>query len=65
MKRLQGQERRRNAKELGLCVTCWATPIPGETCCETCAEKHRQSRRRSEERAARQRDQAPGQTSMF
>ena len=63
--RLKGQERRRNAKELGLCRDCMMTAIPVQTRCETCAEKNRQSQRRSEERATRQRDQAPGQTSMF
>ena len=38
-------KRRQQAKELGLCRSCNAKAIPGQTRCETCAEKHRASRR--------------------
>ena len=62
--RLQERERRRKAKELGLCRECSNPAKPGETRCEPCAEKHRVGRRRSEERAAQQRDQASGQASF-
>ena len=38
-------KRRQQAQELGLCRSCNAKAIPGQTRCETCAEKHRASRR--------------------
>ena len=41
------QAKRQEAKSLGLCVACGATPIPDQTHCPTCAEKHRVSCRRS------------------
>ena len=41
------QERRRQAKLLGLCKSCTNSAILGQTRCPTCAEKHRESRRRS------------------
>ena len=41
------QERRRQAKFLGLCKNCSNPAIAGQTRCLSCAEKHRQSRRRS------------------
>ena len=44
-RRLLAQEKRRKAKELGLCKTCSNQAIPGQTRCPTCAEKHRKSRR--------------------
>ena len=45
--RLHAQERRRKAKELGLCKSCPNPAKPGQTRCPTCAEKHRESRIRS------------------
>ena len=36
---------RQRAKELGLCRSCNAKAILGQTRCETCAEKHRTARR--------------------
>ena len=53
------------ARELGLCVSCHGIPIKDQTRCKTCAEKHREYRRRARERAARKRDQASGQGTMF
>ena len=44
--RLQIQERRRSAKELGLCRDCREPAIPEQSRCPTCAEKHRVDRRR-------------------
>ena len=44
--RLQVQERRRSAKELGLCRDCPNPAIPEQSRCPTCAEKHRVDRRR-------------------
>ena len=38
-------KRRQRARELGLCRSCNAKAIPGQTRCETCAEKHRTARR--------------------
>ena len=65
MKRRVTQERRDKARLLGLCITCWAPTIPGETRCKTCAENHRVSRRQSQQRAINERDQASGQTRIF
>ena len=53
--RLHAQERRRKAKELGLCKSCPNPAKPGQTRCPTCAEKHRESRIRSK---AKRRDMA-------
>ena len=47
-RRLQAQEQRRKAKELGLCRDCPNPAKPGRTRCEPCAAKHRESRRRSD-----------------
>ena len=44
--RLQERERRRKAKELGICRECSNPAKPGETRCEPCAEKHGVERRR-------------------
>ena len=46
-RRLREQERRRQAKLLGLCKNCSNPAIAGQTRCLSCAEKHRQSRRRN------------------
>ena len=46
-KKRTAQERRRRARELGLCRDCNDKAIPEQTRCETCAEKHRQSRGRA------------------
>ena len=46
-RRLREQERRRQAKLLGLCKNCSNPAIAGQTRCLSCAEKHRQSRRRT------------------
>ena len=46
-KKRAAQERRRRARELGLCRDCNKKAIPGQTRCDTCAEKHRQSRGRA------------------
>ena len=54
---LYAQERRRKAKELGLCKSCPNPAKPGQTRCPTCAEKHRESRIRSN---AKRRESAPG-----
>ena len=43
--RLQAQEHRRKARELGLCRDCCQSAIPAQTRCEACAENHRLSRR--------------------
>ena len=52
--RLQEQERRRKAKESGLCVVCRLLAIPDQSRCSTCAEKHRASRRRWQAQAEKQ-----------
>ena len=46
-RRLREEERRRQAKLLGLCKNCSNPAIAGQTRCLSCAEKHRQSRRRN------------------
>ena len=46
-RRLLAQERRRKAKELGLCKSCPNPAKPGQTRCPTCAERHRESKRLS------------------
>ena len=63
--RLFAQEKRRKAKELGLCRDCPNPAIPDRTKCETCAAKHKEYRRRTEEQAAQQRHQASGQAKFF
>ena len=45
-RRLLAQERRRKAKELGLCKNCPNPAKPGQTRCPTCAEKRREYGRR-------------------
>ena len=59
------QEKRNEARSLGLCITCHGTPIPNETRCKTCAENHRVSRRQSQQRAINERGQASGQTTFL
>ena len=54
-RRLLAQEKRRKAKELGLCRDYPNAATPDQTRCETCTKKHRESRRRAGERAAQQR----------
>ena len=54
--RLREQERRRKAKEQGLCRHCLNPAIPAQTRCETCVARHREYRRQAKERASRQRD---------
>ena len=44
--RLNAQEKRRRAKEQGLCRHCPNPAIPNQTRCPSCAEKHRVSRRK-------------------
>ena len=44
--RLLEQERRRKAREQGLCRDCRNPAIPAQTRCPTCANRHRVSRRR-------------------
>ena len=56
LKRRVTQEKRNEARSLGLCITCHGTPIPDQTRCETCAENHRVSRRQSQQRAINERD---------
>ena len=46
-RRLLAQERRRKAKELGLCKSCPNPAKPGQARCPACAERHRESRIRS------------------
>ena len=59
------QAKRQEAKSLGLCVTCWAPTIPGETRCKPCAELHQEYRRQAKNRAIQKRDQASGQTKFL
>ena len=63
--RLFAQEKRRKAKELGLCRDCPNPAIPGQTRCETCTEKHRTSRRQAKNRATEQKFQESDQTSFL
>ena len=56
LKRRVIQEKRNEARSLGLCITCHGTPIPDQTRCETCAENNRVSRRQSQQRAINERD---------
>lgn len=53
--------KRNEAKSLGRCVTCRATPIPGETR----AENHRKYSREAKAKKTQARAQASGQTSFF
>ena len=63
--RRQTQDKRNEAKALGLCVDCWAPTIHGQIRCETCAEQHREQRRQAKKRASQQRNQGSGQTKFF
>ena len=65
LKRRITQERRDKAKLLGICVGCWAPPIPDETRCKNCAKLHREYPRQAKERASQQKEQASGQTPIF
>ena len=69
LKRRVTQERRDEARLLGICVVCGAPPIPDNIRCETCAEKHRVSKRlsqrRARQKAAQQETQASGLTRIF
>ena len=58
----QWKERYNQAKALGLCRHCGEPAIECQTRCIRCAEKHRDHRRKTKDRAARQKDLAPGQT---
>ena len=64
--RLQAQERRRLAKESGLCRDCPNPAAPDRTRCESCAEEHRVGRRKNDaqRRAAAKQTVAPGQQVM-
>ena len=63
--RLFAQEKRRKAKELGLCRDCPNPAIPAQSRCETCAKQQRESRRRAEERVSQERTQASGKVKFF
>ena len=59
--RKNAQEKRRQAKELGLCRDCSSTAIPGQTRCPTCAAKHRVHRqRRQAERRGKDKEKSMG-----
>ena len=61
--RLVAQERRRKAKDLGLCRDCPSPAIPSQTRCELCAEEHRVSRRKNNAKR-RAKPVVPGQQIM-
>ena len=52
-------KRRQRAREIGLCRSCNAKAIPGQTRCETCAEKHRAARRIYDSKRREAAKQAP------
>ena len=59
--RLRAIARRNEAKSIGLCVNCWAPPIPDETRCENCAENKRKYRWDAKARKTQARIQQAGQ----
>ena len=59
------QDRRDEAKALGLCKDCPNPAIPNRARCETCTAKRRHPRRQAKNRAVQQRNEASGQTTFF